>query len=389
MKKKLSIGIISLMILSFTGCSSFFLQEDEPVISEQNNGIASTEQSSEQNGFQVASVQRLTEGIVYDISSNGSELLVGTSTYPSVDDQEQTETSYINLGLYRFDTNQTNPLLETAKNQVNGILDDANNGYYYLEFREEENETGPYRLVWSDLDGSVTRNLSDSEESVSPVFSMYDKNRIIYGNQRGQVKLLQVSELKENRRIRTTTYQLSENMPIDQINYLPNEELAVFSSRNEESGTKDLYYAYLNGTSPEPVLVRENIRNFSLSPLSHTLLYTVGNGDNVPVLNAYDLREDRTTTLYEGNVGVFRASPDGNVVFSERPDSSSTNQNLWIVDLEGNNLSQIASNLNVAGNNIVFSPSRNDLYLTVFSYAENEEDSSEDIVFHIYQVTYE
>jgi Tol biopolymer transport system component len=75
------------------------------------------------------------------------------------------------------------------------------------------------------------------------------------------------------------------------------------------------------------------------------------------------------------------------IIYSEKSDPSSNSQNLWFMDIEGKNQIQLASNLNIAGDRIIFHPHKSTVYFTVFTLNEDNSDARK-ISYSVYTIDY-
>lgn len=390
MKKTLPLLITVFIALLLSGCSPFFIRNGEPVIisNSQQTEDNARNTSDNANTLTIDNINsRLTDGIIYDISRDGDYLLVGKQTRTPTSESSETAESYYNLSTYAFETDQSNTLLYSNKNQANGLLDHKNKGYYYLEFSQNGEEYDA-KLLWSDLEGDTTKNISNSKESVSPGFSMIDEDLVIYGNQNGEIKLVDHQRTLFNPDGTIHSYKMSKKLPIVKIDFLEKHEIAFFTAFNEESRSFDLYYVYLTKDNPQPVLIQQNVYFFDLYAKSNTLLYSTSGEKDTQKLVRLDILDNTRTILKEGYIGLFAFNSTGErIIYSEKSDPSSNSQNLWFMDIEGKNQIQLASNLNIAGDRIIFHPHKSTVYFTVFTLNEDNSDARK-ISYSVYTIDY-
>lgn len=395
MLKSKIVSVILLVAVLTGGCTPLFIKENEPVILNESSKIGDAELSVQDESTLNVTIENinsnLSQGILWDISKDGNTLLI--SDYVDSMFQNSNEprsTRYMNMGLFDFATEQLNPLLLSNKDQIAGSLDSLNGGYLYLENMETDSDLeSRYRLLWSDMAGSTTRSISASDESVSEGYAIVDEDLLVYGNQRGEISLVDPQAILDDPETGRRTYQLSQRLVIDQIDLWEEENMAVFTARESESETYNLYLVSLTKQNPEPIKIQENISHFELSRDEGKILYSVRGGEReMERLVLYDLRDSSTQVIKNGYLGLFAFSPwDGIIVYSEHTDSSSNSQNLWIMETGSKEAIQVASNLNIYGNKIIFHPSKLTVYFTVFQI-NNASEKNQRIDFSVYSIDY-
>ena len=102
----------------------------------------------------------------------------------------------------------------------------------------------------------------------------------------------------------------------------------------------------------------------------------------------YDLKNASHQVLKNGYLGTFGFTHLGEkVIYSEKVNSSSSSQNLWIMDTTGSNPIQMASNLNIYGYRFVFHPYRSTIYFTVFNI-NNDGQENRQLTYNVYSIDY-
>lgn len=394
LKTRILFIILLIMSIIAGGCTPLFIKENEPVILQDQRTTADTEftiQSNNNMNISIESVNsKLTDGIVWDISRDGMDLLVSDFTENLLQqDGQPTSDQILNMGSYNFDTDQYNPFLISTKNQFNGFVDYKNKGYYYLENTESNPALQPrYRLLWSDLEGDATKSISSSDENISPGYSLVNDDLIIYGNQRGEIRLVNRESTLTKPDGTSRVYQLSKRLAIMQIDLWEEENMAVFGAYDNDTKTYNLYLASLTKQNPEPVMIQENVFYFQLSREAGKLLYSASGEREMQRLILYDLKNASHKVLKNSYLGLFAFTRLGDkIVYSERADSSSNSQNLWIMDQEGNNATQLASNVNIYGYRVVFHPYQTTIYFTVFDIGDNTKDT-QNINYSVFSIDY-
>jgi hypothetical protein len=371
-----------------------FIKENEPVI--HNNEIAMAEDdyvitSDNQLNVSINSINSaLTAGIVWDIARDGSTLLVSSAIDEMMlKTNESVKDPVLNMSLYNFETNQKNPLGLSNKNQSYGFIDYKNKGYVYLENTEPDpTQLAKFRLLWSDLEGSTTKSISAADEHVSRGYTMVNDDLLIYGNQRGEIHLVNRSSTLTNPNGSSRTYQTNDRLMIVRIDLWEEENMAVFGAFDSDTNAYNLYLASLTKQNPEPVLIQENIFFFELSRDEDKILYSTASERETQRLVLYDLKNASHKVIKNGYLGLFAFSKLGDkIVYSERTDSTTSSQNLWIMDTQSGKTTQMASNLNIFGNRMVFHPYQTTIYFTVFEI-RNEKEANQRIHYNVYSIDY-
>ncbi|NTW71718.1 MAG: hypothetical protein HGA49_05690 [Eubacteriaceae bacterium] len=388
MKKTMGLIILILLIVIVSGCTPIFIKEDEPVILTSAESNSSQSNASEDSSVFIKNIDsQLTDGIVYDISKDGKTLLVGTQENTALDSTTETDENFSNLNIYSFETDQLTPVLTSKQNQFSGYIDDKNKGFYYLESAPGKDSNANNKLVWTDLNGDTTKNISLNEENVSAGYSMINDELLIYGNGKGEIKLVSASSKISDEDNITSTYLLDKSYNILKVDYIEKYQMAFFLCKNEETDLKDLYYVYLTKKNVQPVLVQRNAGDFDLSTENEALIYSAPGLKDDSQLISLDIVEKTRISLYKGYLGMFAfTNTEDQIIYSEKSDPSSSSQNLWIMDIAGNDAMQLASNLNITGDRLVFHPYNSVIYFTV--YALNKDENTKALNYSVYMIDY-
>ncbi|MBF7095916.1 hypothetical protein [Alkalibacter mobilis] len=391
MKKLILLPVWVLIVIFISGCTPFFIKENEPVILSNNGNTVNSNvhiSSDRSANLQIESINsKLTSGIVWDISKDGSYLLTSKQVDAQLKDSILQNEKFLNMSIYDIETGQSNPPVYSNKNQVNGRIDLNNDGYVYLETTSAD-QIPNLRLVWSDNTGDTTKNLSSSNESVSIGYSMVNENTLVYANNRSEITLVDLDKAIAGVAGANRTYKLSKKLTIIGVDLWEKENMAVFSTYDDSTKTYDLYIASLNKKEVAPVLIDSNIRYFTLSKEQGQILYTLAGEKDTQRLILYDLASSTGKLLKEGYIGLFSFSNSGDkLIFSERNDPSSNSQNLWLMKTDGTDSLQLASNLNVYGYTVVFHPKKDSVYFTVFEINDANTDNRK-ISYTVYSIDY-
>lgn len=386
--------IVLLISVIFTGCSPIFLREDNPVVLDNSTGLNENQTLAqntldESDQIQIKNINdNVTQGLVYDISSDGDLLLMGIATN-SINANVKSSNNYSNLHTYNIKNKQQKQILLSSKEQSNAVFDEKNKGMIYVEYNKNEDgqiQPDSYKLNWTDHEGYQTKNISLTEENVSPKFSLVDDDFLIYGTSKGQIQMVKTNNIVRKKIVRNT-YTLTKDLNIYKIDCFDDYKLAFFLAINPTTKAMDLYYAVLDEKEVEPVLMQNNVTDFSLSKKDRSILYSITD-KNQTVLTHVDMSYNRQI-LYKGPMSAFYLTPDEDqIIYREKVDQSSNNQNLWIMNADGSNSMQLASNLKIAGDKIVFSPDMETIYFSVLYLKDTENNSKEVLGHQVYGIDF-
>ena len=221
---------------------------------------------------------------------------------------------------------------------------------------------------------------------MSPKFSLIDDDLLIYGNSKGQIQLVKTSNIVRKQILRDT-YTLTNNLSIYKIDCFDDYKLAFFLAMNPTTNAMDLYYVVLDEKEIEPVLMQSNVTDFSLSKKDQSILYSVTD-KNQTVLMHVDMYYNKQV-LYKGSMSMFYLTPNENqIIYREKVDESSNNQNLWIMNTDGSKSMQLASNLKIASDKIVFSPDMQTIYFSVLYLKDSESNTKEVLKHRVYAIDF-
>lgn len=364
------------------------MKEDEPIVINNSTGEKELGDNSGIDDVNIKNLnQNVTDGLVYDVSNDGKYLLTGNIT-GTVPDSSKNVDNTLNLNLFNIKNNQLKQILVSSKEQINGLIDSINDGIFYVEYQKgEDGKPVPdsYTLNWSNNDGTITKKISGPDENVSEKFYVID-DVLIYGNTKGQIKLLDINDIAE-KNVYSKTYQLdsSNTMSITKIQYHKRLNKAFFLVKNTKTNTTDFYVAQLDNYLTKPNKIEENVTDFQIAQNEKGVLYCIAGEKNKLVYYKIQLVPERKV-LYEGAVNIFSFSPDEKtILFSERLDNTSNAQNIWTMNNEGGNLKLVASNYKITGNRILFHPDKNMIYFSVSTVSDQDPNS---YINKVYMIEY-
>lgn len=371
--RKFKAFLIILISISLTGCTSLFVKKDSPKILNSNSAQFSKQEDSilDTNNIAIEEINSdLTEGLVYDLSYDGDLLLLGNpSTTITLDAAKSA--NYFNLHIYNIKEKQLKQVLLSSKEQSNAIFDKKNKGIIYVEYNKDENGKAvehSYQLNWTDYEGNTSKNISLPNESVSPEFSKVNEEYLIYGTDKGNIRLVEIDKITD-KVPDGKTYSLSKNLSIYKIDYYEEYNIAFFLVNNPTTNSKDLYYTLLDKSEVDPIMIQTNVKDFYISSKNKCVLFNIS-GEKVNQLASIDMNYNKTI-IYEGPISTFYITPnEEKIIVGEKADNSSNNQNIWIMNYDGTSAVQIASNLKIANNRILVDQNNKILYFSVYNIAD-------------------
>ncbi|WKY48499.1 hypothetical protein Q5O24_04070 [Eubacteriaceae bacterium ES3] len=371
-KKLLLVSLLMFFyLLAASGCQNILFPYNVPVVlqddqnSETNNPLEST----------IISYQSISTGIVQDISYSGSNLIVLNPTVP--------------YSVSILDTNnfQLTNFVTTDKHQSSAVYDSYDTGIYYIEATaNSESTTTDVQLIWSDVNKSITRVISDPEENVVPNFGIADQGKVVYGNNSNELIL---SDNTGNR----TVFKNPDNDTLLQVGYIDDESGFVFIASNPAAEDKsNLYYAQIPDDSNElsPILISENVSNFNIDTLNNQILFIRNSGDSQNIC-IWQLNHSKPTVLTTGTFGSAQFTPSAeNIIYTQTSTSNkdSKSQSIWIMDRNGENPIQLTAPINLSSN-IVCHPFQSVLFFSVERNTDNTESYNSRVISEVYQMVYQ
>lgn len=383
---------VFVVFLSFflVGCTPIFIQQDKPIILNNSTGQQETQNRNDDNiDVTIKNINNnLTDGLVYDMSKDGKNLLVGNLS-SAISGDINSVSSSLNLHTFDVKKSELKQLLISNNEQINAMFDPVSDGVFYTEYKlgpDGKPLLNSYTLNWTNTDGSITKNVSRANESVSENFYISD-NILIYGNTKGVIKLINTDTLKDVN-IYAQSFQLDEGFTgsIKKIQYHKDLNRAYILIKDIKTENYDLYSVQLDQYKVQPLLLSKNVSDFEIGEKSNGILYCVKGDKNKLIYVEMLSLVPEEKVLYQGYINLFSFSPDENsIIFSEKLDRTSNSENLWFINRDGNELKQVASNLKIAGSHILFAPNKNIIYFSIYNI---ENDNPNSYTYKVYMIEY-
>lgn len=293
-KKAYSVICLLLLILLFSGCRSFLYPYDRPyVIKSTTDPVA-----------KITAYSEIGYGTLMDISENNTTLLaLNTSdTFP---------TTYT-IELFSFENQKwhaTN-LFTSEKEIYDALLSEKDQGLYYIEaIGSNSNSKVSKQLVWTTMDGSTSRVLTDQDESVISDLFAIPTGGIIYANNRQEIVMAYADHTRKS-------FIISEDYQVKNIIYDQKNQQILFLSSYKEDPTINLYRAEIKGKELIPSLSANNVTTFDYDPLSDALFFLQLNGDEKKLCQIL-LEKNTITTLGTGRYEKITAGgEDHTLIYS-------------------------------------------------------------------------
>lgn len=380
-KKYFQLGLILLMTLLLSGCRSFLIPQDEPLV--LNNSLMF--QKSPQSKMEILSFKSIGTGVVQDISYDGSMLLLlNTTEAPPI-------TYNINLLKITEHANQLTSFVNSDKHQISARFGEYASGVFYIERGNTQSDEKPTnQLLWTSVDKSTTKTISSPDENITSNISIVDDEHVLYTNASNQIILTNTTG---DRKVYTT----SRNFTISNIVYYKPKQTLFFIATDPLNPQKsNLYQTEIkeDTNALNSSLVDENIINFSLNRQSGDLIYTQSYGDTRRIMTCSASQSTQPTMLSEGNYTSAVYTPNGDKILYSQFSSMNTksSQSIFIMDANGKNKLQISAPLTITSP-IVAHPYKSTVYFSVEKrFDESGNGSAEDIskqpVSQVYKIDY-
>lgn len=283
MKNRIVISVIGTMILILflSGCSSVLFPYDQPFIAD-----TSTED--------IGKVQNLIQpgsGSLMDISEDGNTLLVFSTS--------ETLPVTHTIILLKTDTPGGSPesFLSSEKKLYHGIFSRDGKGIYYTEDASLENET-LCQLVWTSLDRSSTKVLSDSDEDIITGLCALPNGDVLYSNDHNQI-------VRVNPDAKKTIYQIDEEYILSDLKYNPHTNSILFLASFENDNYQNLYEINeKDAKKTSPVLIGKNIIQFHIDPSNGNVCF-LKQGNETNTLCLYNTKTKTQITLISDRLTDF------------------------------------------------------------------------------------
>ncbi|MEG0681201.1 MAG: hypothetical protein RR581_06195 [Eubacterium sp.] len=361
--------------LLFTGCRSFLIPQDLPIPLNNDYNL----KQNQQNKIEILSFETISNGIIQDISYDGTTLLLlNIAEAPPIT---------FNIDLLKISTNENKltSFVNSDKREINALFDEYSTGVFYIEENLDTSNNKMYnQLVWTSLDRSNTKTISLPDENVSKNICTLNDNNIIYTNSNNEIV---VADSKGNR----TVYNTSRNITITSINSSPKDNKIFFTGENPTNEKQiNLYSADLTGSSGEvtTTLIDENVLNFDVNRQKSTLIYTQANGDQRRIM-CYNFNTNiQPSVVSEGNFTSAVYAPNAERILYSQFSSTNTrsSQSIWIMDNNGKNKMQLSAPLTLTSK-IISHPYKSTIYFSV-EKKYDESVSENKVSSQIYQIDY-
>lgn len=371
--KWLLLFLFLLTLFLMTGCQNILIPSNVPIVIEEK----SDSELGAPLETTILSYEAISQGIVQDISYSGSQLIIlnaGEASSPY-------SISTLDTANYLL-----TPFIDSDKRQSCTSYDSFDTGIYYIEETSDRtSNTVGSQLAWSDLNKNTTRIISSSEENVLPKFATAESGKVAYANNKNELIL---ADNQGQRQIFTNT----KNYSLLKLAYLKNEPAFVFIATNttDEERT-NLYFASLpkEGHELAPVLIAENVIDFSINDLSNQVIFVKNNNDS-QTIESWQLGDIKPTTKASGTFGSAQFTPDAkHIIYTQIsvPNSTVKNQSIWMMDTAGENPFQLTAPLKL-NSPIICHPFKSTFFFSIERRSDNLETYDARRLSDIYQITY-
>ncbi len=355
-KTKIKVLSVTLSIsLLLSGCSSIFFMKDKPTVVEDQSEIQMAA---------ISDYQYLSAGIVqsYDTTTHNLLLTDRSSAAPA--------SNAINNFDQRSENKLSNLVLSDKIHHM-ACYDNNNEGIYYLQQESDTNVNsdtgiGNQQLIWTSLDKSVTEIVSHPDYSVTSPFYVMADNNVLYANNKNEIV---VTNHEQYRKV----YKNVENHRISQLACDSELNTMVYIGKTPKDDKNRLYMVELKDNNLKPVLLESDVPYFDYNANTGTLAYIKETATDNKIYT-FNLRTpEPPEILYSGKIKrVFIAPDDSGLFFTRSSDSTKKPlEAIYYSSLEGENITQVTSPLNLASK-IIIEPNSQTLYFSVESNQPTE-----------------
>jgi dipeptidyl aminopeptidase/acylaminoacyl peptidase len=370
-KKRLLTLLLMALIVFLPGCRSFLIPQDSPIIvNDEGTGTVNVKQ-----------LKSLGSGIIRDISPKGDYLLVSdTSSTPPItfnlELYKATPTGWTVVNFQNSDKQQTGPVFD---NTLTGV-------YYGEKSTGSTSDTAVSQVVWTSLDRTSTKVLSQTDENLATPLCRFGNNGILYAND--QSELVAIASGSERR-----VYTMASGYTMTATRYNTANNTLYFIGEQKDSASANLYALALTGEGSKlkPALIAEDVTHFSISPDGSQLIYIQQSGGGHAIFN-YQIAKKKTSLV--SNSGDYTQAifnNDASRIIASQYATTHENrlETIWIMDADGQNRLQMTSPHQIASD-LFLAPSGNTLYFSVEEELNNAASSLETTNFSntVYQLDF-
>jgi len=217
------------------------------------------------------------------------------------------------------------------------------------------NRNGTYQIFTMDVDGSNIAALTDTEAPNQTAVFSPDGKRIAFQSERDGNREIYVMDADGSNQVNITNHPLEDSHP----KWSSDGDWILFDSvrANPASGRENLYIMRADGSEVQRISTNEEVDSYgSLSPEGRNIVWRrilpsggntkSGRNSEVFVMNR-DGTAIRNLSGHPDFDGYPAFSPDGRwVVFASNRDGSTfTEFNLYLADLQGDNLTRLTETI--------------------------------------------
>lgn len=354
MKKNSFLFIIALLLLfSLSACNCVLIEKDsvtqyKPINQAQEEDVK----------VQILSYTGICNGIIYDYIEDYSRIIFAQNT--SSDENE-----VLNLFNYNTETKKDEAYIADIKDNIDAKYDSVSNGIYYVEYNKNTNTS---RIMWTDLNNKITTGITDLINSQDLCWYLTKDGNVLYAAGDGRIYFADKNGVYN-------IYNISSNVTIKKIGYLPKDKNVVFLSHDTQTNSNILYRMSLAEDKKTLIPMELNITDFETDENNDKIAYIKTNSTGLPILYSYDFNTGIKHQIYKGNIQKISLSPNGKYcAIITNPTDSLPIISLWLLSTDNDfKPSQLVVNINPIGN-INWSKTKNDIY---FSVTEENNEKNE------------
>ncbi len=264
---------------------------------------------------------------------------------------------------YQID-NQNLVNIITADTEISKV-ETAQDGFFYLKVNPSNTLTK--QILWSTLDKSVERTITDTTENATEAFYAYGKDDVVYVNNSNQVVF-------SNSQGNKTVYDLNQNLSVTKICWSEVYNSGFFLARDDQSDTVTLYHLLLDGGELKVNATVKDVITFDLDSTKTRLVYSTQQKDGIDIYVIADIKTINPQKLFTGqNIDRIAVDENKNVYYSKLLEIGERST-LWIYDNEKSQSYQLCSPFRLSSG-IFPVKGENEIFFSAkqLSYLENSD----------------
>lgn len=377
-KKMIAFCILLIFFSVFSGgCQSILISQNEPITVQSSFFDPDDVQNGEQ--LSIDSISKLGHGIVQDISTQNNALLItDTTKAPPI--------TY-NVNLLNLSDNALSSFVNSDKQQNNAIFDSDNNGVFYIEKNASDSTATNSQLVWTSIDRTVTKTISNPNENVQNTLCLANNQTVLYLNIDNEI-------IQKDLAGHQKKYQTQNHYFIDKMRYQSGSNTLYFLGKKDVDDEFDNLYSATLETNEQgqdtnmlkTKQIAQDVIDFDINDKNTQIAY-IEKFNNSHQIVSINLSNMQKRNIKKDNYNSIIYAQDNSHIIVTKSDNNGEQdqQSIWIINQDKKTQQQLTSPMLISSP-IIPSKDKNSLY---FSVQKNNSTSSLNLYDQIiYQITY-